>query len=438
VSIRQDTLRTLFFQCVMLGSGLVTNVLVARTLGPEGKGLLSFLGYALFVAISLGGIGLHAAAIHHLGRRRFSPNTIAGTQILLALVMGTLCAVAMAIVLPLYRSRMELPPGVYLPFLPVVIFSLLLLNLSGVFVGMGRIRDDNHIRILTPLAWMLGAAIVLGLLHGSRTTAALTWIAAQSVSAIAALVWVFVIARPRFSQLRECARATLKFGFEAYFANLLWVLLLRADSMLLAYYSGPAAVGIYSVAVLFAELIWYLSRALTTALSPRIASGTPAEAIALTHRAARSVLWAVIVAASGMALLIHPVVHLIFGSAFSGSVRPFFLLLPGIVLGALASPLSLYFTQHCGRPRINAIISGVGLALNIGLNIFWIPRYGISGAAAASSVAYSLVAVLLLWRFSREPGFDLARLLRPRAEDIQLMREVVQSARAALPGGRDR
>jgi O-antigen/teichoic acid export membrane protein len=438
VSIRQDTLRTLVFQCVMLASGLVTNVLVARTLGPTGKGLLSFLGSALFVAISLGGIGLHAAAIHHLGRRRFSPNTIAATQILLAIVMGTVCAIGMAIVLPLYRARMDLPSAIYFPFLPVAIFSLVLLNLSGVFVGLGRIRDDNYIRLLTPLAWMLGATVVLGILHGSRTAAALTWIAAQSVSAIAALVWIFIIARPQLAHWRECARATLRFGFEAYFANLLWVLLLRADSMLLGYYSGAAAVGIYSVAVLFAELIWYLSRALTTALSPRIARGTPAEAIALTHRAARSVLWAVIVAAVGMALLIRPVVQLIFGSAFSSSVRPFLLLLPGIVLGALASPLSLYFTQHRGRPRINALISGVGLALNIGLNIFWIPRYGISGAAAASSVAYSLVAVLLLWRFSREPGFSLERLLRPRAEDIQLMREVVQSARAALPGGRER
>jgi O-antigen/teichoic acid export membrane protein len=150
------------------------------------------------------------------------------------------------------------------------------------------------------------------------------------------------------------------------------------------------------------------------------------------------VLWSVIGAAAGLALLIHPVVHLIFGPAFNGSIRPFMLLLPGIVLGALASPLSLYFTQHRGRPRINALISGVGLAVNIGLNIFWIPRYGISGAAAASSLAYGLVALLLLWRFSREPGFNLTRLLRPRAEDIQLMREVVRSARAALPGGRDR
>lgn len=432
MSIRSDTLRTLVFQMLMLAAGAVTNIIVARTLGPEGKGLLSFLRYALFVTINLGGLGLHAAAIQHIGKQRFPVRTIAATQLLLALAMGAVCAVAMALILPLYRERMDLQPIVLLPFLPVVIVSLVHLNFSGVFIGLGRIRDDNIIRILSPLAWMAGAAVVLWVFHGDKTAGALTWILAQGVSAIAALVWMWVIARPRFTGVVACTRASLRFGLEVYLANLLWTLLLRADTMLLGYLDGAMAVGIYSIAVLFAELIWYLGRALTIALSPRIAAATPRESMALTLRAARGSAWAALAASLGLLIVVRPAVLIVFGRDFLPAVGPFLLLLPGIVLGTLASPLSLYFTQQRGRPRINAVISGIGLLVNVGLNLLWIPRHGASGAAAASSVAYSLVTLLLVWRFSREPGFTLERLLRPRAEDLRMLVETASILLSAL------
>jgi O-antigen/teichoic acid export membrane protein len=436
VSIRQDTLRTLLFQVVALFAGVVTNIIVARTLGPEGKGLLAFLRQALFVAVNLGGLGLATAAVQHIGKQRFSGNTMAGTQLVLAAGLGVICAAGMALMLPLYRERMDLPPILILAFLPIVILSLVQTNLSGVFIGLGRIRDDNILRVLSPLAWMIGAVIVLGVLRANQVAGTLTWIVAQAVSAIAALAWVWVVARPRLAGFRKCARASLRFGIEAYLANLVWTLLLRADTMLLGYLSGAMAVGIYSVSVLLAEMLWYLSRALATALSPRIAGATREEAILLAQRAARLGFWAVLIAGLSLAVIVHPLVRLTFGRAFLPSVTPFLLLLPGTIFGALASPLSLYFTQQCGRPRVNALMSGAGLTVNLALNAFWIPRYGPSGAAAASSIAYTLVALLLVWRCGREPGFRITRLLRPRREDVELVRELIRSARAALPGGR--
>jgi O-antigen/teichoic acid export membrane protein len=137
-------------------------------------------------------------------------------------------------------------------------------------------------------------------------------------------------------------------------------------------------------------------------------------------------------------LIVRPVIQLAFGEAFLPSIRPFMLLLPGIVLGTLASPLSLYFTQHIGRPRINAGASALGLLVNLALNAYWIPRHGAAGAAGASSVAYTLVALLLLWRFSREPGFRLSVLLIPRREDFQLLRDAVKTVVTSAPGRKRR
>ena len=37
MSVKTDSVRTLLFQVFGLAAGIVTNVVVARTLGPEGK-----------------------------------------------------------------------------------------------------------------------------------------------------------------------------------------------------------------------------------------------------------------------------------------------------------------------------------------------------------------------------------------------------------------
>jgi Na+-driven multidrug efflux pump len=62
-----------------------------------------------------------------------------------------------------------------------------------------------------------------------------------------------------------------------------------------------------------------------------------------------------------------------------------------------------------GKPIINAVAAGVSLALNIPLNLWLIPRWGISGAAFASTVSYTVTAIVVLiafMRISKNSWFD--------------------------------
>jgi O-antigen/teichoic acid export membrane protein len=434
VSVRSDTLRSLVFQFFALAAGVVTNIVVARTLGPEGKGVLSFLAYVLFIVISLGGLGLQSASIQHLGKKRFAPGTVAGTQLLLSLASAAVCLLLLFLILPAYQGRMKLEPVFILPFMAVAGLTLVQSNLGGILIGLGRIRVYNWLQFLTPAIWMAGAVLVLGVAGGNRTAGVLTWITVQGIAGLATLAWVLWKVPPRLREFRACASASLRFGLVAYVAGLVWTLLLRSDAMLLGYLGGPGAVGIYSVSVLLAEMLWYMPRSLTLALSPRIAYLPQEEATLLALRAARLAVWAVLIASFGLVLIAPIVVRLTFGPAFQASYRPLLLLLPGIVAGSAVSAISLYFVQQKGRPRINALTSAAGLGVNLLLNLWWIPRYGPSGAAAASSVAYSLVAVLLIGRFRLEPGFSWIRLLRPREEDLRLLLDLLPLRTARADG----
>ncbi|MFH1144629.1 MAG: oligosaccharide flippase family protein [Candidatus Eisenbacteria bacterium] len=426
MSIRRDAMSTFTVQMFTLLAGLVTSVVVARTIGPEGKGLISFLGYALFVATNIAGLGLQPAAIQHLGKGRFPAATVAATQLFLGLLAGAVCAAGLLFMLPLFKEQMQLTHWMLLLFLPVVILALQRLNLSGVLIGIGRIEANNRLQALTPAAWMVGAVVTLWALAGGPREAAIAWMIAQTVAPLLTLVWIVRLVRPRWQSIAECARASLRFGAEAYLANLVWTILLRAGGLMLAYLNGAAAVGIYSIAILMGETLWYLPRSLTVALNPRVAAGCQTDVMRLSLRAVRIALWMVVAASLALLLIGQPLIRLVFGEAFSASFRPLMLLLPGIVAGAIASPIALYFTQYKGRPRVNAGVAALGLLVNLVLNVLWIPAYGASGAAGASTCAYLLVGGLMALQLKREPGFAWRAMFCLRREDVTALREALR------------
>jgi Na+-driven multidrug efflux pump len=87
-----------------------------------------------------------------------------------------------------------------------------------------------------------------------------------------------------------------------------------------------------------------------------------------------------------------------------------------------------------GYPRVILLAGLVALLVNIGLNILLIPRMGVSGAALASAVSYTLNALVVLTAFLRISGLRAAVVLVPRGSDFRLLRD---SLRMAIRRGRE-
>jgi O-antigen/teichoic acid export membrane protein len=52
-----------------------------------------------------------------------------------------------------------------------------------------------------------------------------------------------------------------------------------------------------------------------------------------------------------------------------------------------------------GRPGLNSVGLGAGLIATLVLDILLIPRFGATGAAVASAVAYTTSTLALIWFF---------------------------------------
>ena len=116
---------------------------------------------------------------------------------------------------------------------------------------------------------------------------------------------------------------------------------------------------------------------------------------------------------------------MLYGEAFRPSIMALVWLLPGIVIFSVANVLAAYIAG-IGKPRLNLLVSGLSLIVTIGLDIALIPRMNIVGAAIASTLSYSLSALLLIIFFIRETGASLREVLLPTSEDVRVLMSVAR------------
>ena len=190
-----------------------------------------------------------------------------------------------------------------------------------------------------------------------------------------------------------------------------------------------------------AERLWMLSQAVSSALFPRIAEEKDEDVRrSITPLLARNTLWLTAAAGAVLFLLSGPLISLLYSSKFAASTGAMRALLPGIVAYSAARVLGNDIAAR-GRPIVNSYVAGISVAVNLGLNLVLIPRYGINGAAWASTVSYSLVYFVTVAIYCRIARTSVRSVLVPSREDatayLRLLRRLLKRPLAQDSAGLD-
>jgi O-antigen/teichoic acid export membrane protein len=110
----------------------------------------------------------------------------------------------------------------------------------------------------------------------------------------------------------------------------------------------------------------------------------------------------------------------LYGEAYRPAVLPFLLLLPGMIGVTIAKVISADLAGR-GKPQFAAYSAGITICITIILDLLFIPKFNISGAAIASSIAYTASGALAVFWFSRETGTLPSTLLIARSEDFRYL-----------------
>jgi O-antigen/teichoic acid export membrane protein len=249
---------------------------------------------------------------------------------------------------------------------------------------------------------------------GLRDTLA-CWVGAQVLTVIGGL-W---IARrywwpPVSKAFRpDLLRKMLGFGWQLGLVNLVTFMNYRVDMFLVAKFLGAKRLGFYSIAVSGAELLWFTSTAIGTAIYARVGMVEAEQASRLTAKAARHTIN--INALLGLMLwaAFELMLPIIYGKVYIPSLVPFRILLPGVLAYGLAGIFSTYFANQLGQPKFSLLISFISMSINIIVSYLLIPKIGMSGGAWATTSSYLISIIVLVVIFCKQTK------LRPR--DVLLL-----------------
>lgn len=421
--VRSGTV-TLAGRFVVFGLSLVAGVILARTLGPHGRGQYALALVAPSALTLVANLGISQALTYHLARNTYRVTQLIGQAIALALILGSVTALILIAVMA--AAGKWILPGVALNLvviaaasIPLALFFYFALSFEQ---GLENFIGFNALYLVNAAALVL-LLIPLFFARGNVTIAVSAW----SLSWIpTAAVGLFLLARAGRLNVRldlQVAKALLRFGIVGYLSFITNYLNFRLDMFLVNIFAGATQVGFYAVAVGLAETIWYVSSAAATVLAPRVASAEPATSEITTGRVSRVVFAVSLLGALVLAAVAPFLIRILFGGAFSPSVLAVWLLLPGIVALSVSRVLSSYLLGR-NRLRVDFVASLAGLALTLLLDLTLIPRYGFAGAAIASSVAYTAtMAVNMTW-IVLNSNLSVRSLLVPTWADVRSLQQV--------------
>ncbi|MFN2489104.1 MAG: flippase [Actinomycetota bacterium] len=194
--------------------------------------------------------------------------------------------------------------------------------------------------------------------------------------------------RARYSTRELLTFSSLSWGSAIASNGLLW-----ADTILLGLYRSPVEVGMYQVATRLTVLATTFINPVALAFAPLVADlyrKGRYESLQRTYALITSWIFRLAVP-SLLVLIVFPRELLgFFGPGFATGAGVTMLLAIGQTVNAASGPCG-YMLVMSGRPALLMASNTFALVLNLGLNVWLIPRYGIVGAAAAWGTSIILV-----------------------------------------------
>jgi O-antigen/teichoic acid export membrane protein len=398
---------------LIIGLGLVIAVLVARILGPGGRGLYAVAATVAGIGVQFGNLGLYASNNYFVARNRQLLPELLGISLVVSFGFGGLIA---GIAYAVFTSWPKLAPVSGLTLIIPLIwvpFGLAYLLQQNLLLGLHKIRDYNKIELISKA---IGVLFFLLLVAGHWLTVN-TALITGLVAVILGFAWSLAKLRDSFAVLSFPSYRSLKeqffYSVKAYVAAFFAFLIFRINLLMIKFMLNPEQAGWYSIASLMAEMMLVLPAVAGMILFPKLAAmATLVEKWRFTKKVAIGISLFMLVATIGMAFLAKPMIRLAFGAAFAPSLSPFLWLLPAIFIYSITTCLMNFFAA-IGMPMITCYASGLALLVNFLLNLILISSWKIAGASISTSVASGvmLAASLIYIAKLRIPADDENNLL---------------------------
>lgn len=373
----------------------LVGILTARYLGPENNGLLDYAtAYVTFFA-TLCTLGIQSVIVKNFVDHPQEEGQAIGTAIVLRLAASLLSA-AMIIAIVSVVDRGE----------PLTILVVALSSVSLLFRAFDTLKQwfqsrlqSKYAAFATVIAYAVFSVYKIALLAMGKSVA---WFAmAASVEFLVLAVFLLVIYKkrggPAFSFSKEKAKQLLTASSGFIVSGLMVSIYASTDKLMLKQMMDGTAVACYSLAVTLSTTWAFVLEAVIDSVYPSIlqAYDRDAEGFQRKNRQLYAlIIYGALAVSLVICLLAEPIVITLYGQAYAPAVEPLRIVVWYTAFSYLGGARNAWIVCENKQKYLKYLYFAAAV-INVLLNLLLIPRWGASGAAAASLVTQISTTVIL-------------------------------------------
>ena len=405
----------------------LVGVITARTLGPEGDGILALLILLKNLCLRFGNLGMGSAFVYMLARR---PNCLRRFIRLAWLLSVLVIGLGISVLLLIWRMDFspwkDIEPMLFYLSFPMIFFFFINNYFQRILSGQLRISEMN-------IADLLAGVCNLSLLL--LFTVGLSWGLVGGVAAFVisdGIVFVYLLSRiyrrlpaaesgcePVATGAPVSVAQLWQYGGWSYLAMLTNFLVEEIPLIFLKLFvSSNIQVGLFHKARTLGRQSRLVALPVSQVLFPYTANSQEAASVNRTNTLCRNSILVMGVLIGLSAMLIKPIILFLYGEAFLPSAAIFY----GLAIGVIVWPCSNFLGVHiaaAGRPKLLSLLSVASLV--IAAAVYWpvISRCGTAGIGWGISTVYVVQLILRLAGYLHITKTSLWQVLIPQRHDLK-------------------
>ena len=392
-------------------------IFTSRFLGAEGRGIFVLVNQIVGIANTFISISCGEGLIYYLNKSQNYRKKIFFITIFLILVFSLISSIILISLNILFPNEI-IDIKYKIIVLALVIPVMTEYFLYSVLKGFKLFSNYNKISILTrTILFLLICSSIL--FEGDVTLNCLIFYTiGYFLNLIIYFVYFFKITVKKLFYKSKDLYKVIKYSSKIHLINFITELEYKIDNFIIVFFLDLKAVGIYSIAVTIAQLVFYVTNSINTIVFPYVSSNLKIikkdevilDMVKLSFTSTIIILFPLVLAG----FYVFP---FIFGAEFLESYYIFLILAFGILAESISRVIITWF-KGLNKTKELLNISVSCIILNIILNFYLIPILGLKGAAISSVVTYSLRMILILIRFRYYVKFKISKIFKIEFKQI--------------------
>lgn len=409
MSYKKNIASNFIVKIISIILGIVTSILVVRSLGAEGKGYIVYFLLIIGLISNYGHFGIINATTYFQKRSKYKEQDVFNVNITYLLIISIIISIIIVlfkfnnIILCEYNWLMTIGG------LVIIISTFIFTCTNFFYIGNERIVEINKYNITFVFInfTLICMLYLLGFLN------IFSYFSLMVLISIIKPMWFIVKLglKIKFKIDINLLKAEFKYGIIIYFSALFGFLFYRCDQFLIKRMLGNSQLGIYSVAVVLAELVLLVPASVTTALTGRLYNieEKSNKRNSITSLTIKYTFYVCLIL-SIIGIFMTPLIPMVYGKDFAPARQVTIILFIGVIFASIGKVSYPYFFTE-GKPWIHLCITFLVFMFNLIFNLILIPIFGIRGAAISSTIAYFLYGVIYLCCFLKMKVIKIDELL---------------------------